>query len=234
VAFADWSAVPAPVPYANLTNPQTLNLYAMVSDNPETFADLDGHYELNNSGCSGNAKCQKKWDKAAKKFDARREKDLKSKKADVRAAAAAYGARGEANGVHLGFANTASEGVLGSVDPSGSTPGNPSIQVVLDFGRAGSAETQTHEGTHVGDDQNFLDSYDILTGGYDQSMNPTHLQSEFNAFRAGAEVSHEHGFGPNDTQKIMEYIRANYPAELLNKPVFDPAQFSAGVPDDEQ
>ena len=40
---ADWSSVPAPVPYANLTNPQTLNLYAMVSDNPETFADLDGH-----------------------------------------------------------------------------------------------------------------------------------------------------------------------------------------------
>jgi RHS repeat-associated protein len=40
---ADWSAVPAPVPYANLSNPQTLNLYAMVRDNPETFADLDGH-----------------------------------------------------------------------------------------------------------------------------------------------------------------------------------------------
>ncbi|HEV2288628.1 MAG TPA: hypothetical protein VGR81_06710 [Candidatus Acidoferrales bacterium] len=36
-------AVPEAVPYANLTNPQTLNLYAMVSDNPETFADLDGH-----------------------------------------------------------------------------------------------------------------------------------------------------------------------------------------------
>jgi RHS repeat-associated protein len=40
---ADWSAVPTPVPYANLNNPQTLNLYAMVRDNPETFADLDGH-----------------------------------------------------------------------------------------------------------------------------------------------------------------------------------------------
>ena len=39
----DWSAIPAPVPYANLTNPQTLNLYAMVHDNPEAFADLDGH-----------------------------------------------------------------------------------------------------------------------------------------------------------------------------------------------
>jgi len=31
------------VPYANLTNPQTLNLYAMVGDDPESFADLDGH-----------------------------------------------------------------------------------------------------------------------------------------------------------------------------------------------
>jgi RHS repeat-associated protein len=40
---ADWSAVPVAVPYANLTNPQTLNLYSMVSDDPESFADLDGH-----------------------------------------------------------------------------------------------------------------------------------------------------------------------------------------------
>ncbi|MGA7913585.1 MAG: RHS repeat-associated core domain-containing protein [Candidatus Acidiferrales bacterium] len=61
---ADWSAIPAPVPYANLTNPQTLNLYAMVSDNPETFADLDGHetYAESNSNqgaCSdaGSAAC---------------------------------------------------------------------------------------------------------------------------------------------------------------------------------
>ena len=42
---ADWSAVPVAVPYANLTNPQTLNLYAMVSDDPESFADLDGHQD---------------------------------------------------------------------------------------------------------------------------------------------------------------------------------------------
>jgi hypothetical protein len=48
---ADWSAVPEPVPYANLSNPQTLNLYAMVSDNPETFADLDGHCHPPDGGC---------------------------------------------------------------------------------------------------------------------------------------------------------------------------------------
>ena len=39
----DWSSVPVAVPYANLANPQTLNMYALVSDNPESFADLDGH-----------------------------------------------------------------------------------------------------------------------------------------------------------------------------------------------
>ena len=40
---SDWSAVPVAIPYANLTNPQTLNLYSMVADDPESFADLDGH-----------------------------------------------------------------------------------------------------------------------------------------------------------------------------------------------
>src|SRR6185437_1809735 len=39
----DWSADPEPVPYANFTNPQTLNLYAIVADNPATDADSDGH-----------------------------------------------------------------------------------------------------------------------------------------------------------------------------------------------
>ncbi|HTQ59521.1 MAG TPA: RHS repeat-associated core domain-containing protein [Candidatus Solibacter sp.] len=47
---ADWSSIPVPVPYANLTNPQTLNLYAMVSDDPESFADLDGHDPDNEQG----------------------------------------------------------------------------------------------------------------------------------------------------------------------------------------
>jgi RHS repeat-associated protein len=32
---ADWSPIPEPVPYANLTNPQTLNLYAMSATTPK-------------------------------------------------------------------------------------------------------------------------------------------------------------------------------------------------------
>jgi RHS repeat-associated protein len=39
----DWSATPQPVPYADLTDPQTLNLYSYVRNNPLRRADPDGH-----------------------------------------------------------------------------------------------------------------------------------------------------------------------------------------------
>ena len=39
----DWSARPAVVPYAVLGNPQTLNLYSYVANNPINSTDLDGH-----------------------------------------------------------------------------------------------------------------------------------------------------------------------------------------------
>lgn len=39
----DWSATPEPVPYAKLDNPQSLNLYGYVLNNPVTNRDRDGH-----------------------------------------------------------------------------------------------------------------------------------------------------------------------------------------------
>jgi RHS repeat-associated protein len=46
----DWSAAPMGVPYADFGNPQSLNLYGYVKNNPLTFTDPDGHccapYEL--------------------------------------------------------------------------------------------------------------------------------------------------------------------------------------------
>jgi RHS repeat-associated protein len=39
----DWSARPVAVPYSDLTNPQSLNLYAYVLNNPLKNRDLDGH-----------------------------------------------------------------------------------------------------------------------------------------------------------------------------------------------
>jgi RHS repeat-associated protein len=40
----DWSAKPQPVPYANFENPQSLNLYAYVQNNPLTGTDPNGHW----------------------------------------------------------------------------------------------------------------------------------------------------------------------------------------------
>ncbi len=40
----DWSQAPAAVPYANLANPQSLNLYSYVLNNPGTSTDANGHY----------------------------------------------------------------------------------------------------------------------------------------------------------------------------------------------
>lgn len=40
----DWSAKPQPVPYADVSNPQSLNLYAYVRNNPLTNWDPDGHW----------------------------------------------------------------------------------------------------------------------------------------------------------------------------------------------
>jgi hypothetical protein len=45
----DWSAKMEPVPYAKLDNPQSLNLYAYVSNNPLIHIDADGHL-----GCKGS------------------------------------------------------------------------------------------------------------------------------------------------------------------------------------
>jgi RHS repeat-associated protein len=39
----DWSSTPTAVPYADLSNPQSLNLYSYTNNNPTTLVDFDGH-----------------------------------------------------------------------------------------------------------------------------------------------------------------------------------------------
>ena len=53
----DWSTKEEAVPYAKLGDPQTLNLYAYVGNNPLTSIDIDGHRSLaagSPQGCAGN------------------------------------------------------------------------------------------------------------------------------------------------------------------------------------
>ena len=52
----DWSAKADPVPYAKLEDPQTLNLYSYLRNNPMNGVDADGHADP--KGCGGFA-CEK-------------------------------------------------------------------------------------------------------------------------------------------------------------------------------
>jgi hypothetical protein len=46
----DWSAQVEPVPYSKLDDPQTLNLYAYVTNYPLTRVDADGHAPMSWGG----------------------------------------------------------------------------------------------------------------------------------------------------------------------------------------
>jgi RHS repeat-associated protein len=61
----DWSAKAEPVPYAKLGDPQSLNLYTYVQNNPLTRFDPDGHIDCSGKNAAGVG-CQflAKWDAA--------------------------------------------------------------------------------------------------------------------------------------------------------------------------
>jgi RHS repeat-associated protein len=53
----DWAAEAEPVPYANLKDPQTLNLYEYVRNNPLSRTDPDGHCDV----AAGGGKTEHHW-----------------------------------------------------------------------------------------------------------------------------------------------------------------------------
>lgn len=56
----DWADKPEAVPYSDLVNPQSLNLYGYVQNNPLRLFDPDGHFGLNNDApgiCNGSPQC---------------------------------------------------------------------------------------------------------------------------------------------------------------------------------
>jgi RHS repeat-associated protein len=59
----DWSSNPVPIPFANLENPQTFNLYNYVENNPLSLVDKNGHddYEYDQSGKQTGVKKRGFW-----------------------------------------------------------------------------------------------------------------------------------------------------------------------------
>jgi RHS repeat-associated protein len=64
----DWSAKLEPVPYAKLDNPQSLNLYGYVRNNPLSMTDADGHQDDGKNG-STMANVKEYSDKAKSIYD---------------------------------------------------------------------------------------------------------------------------------------------------------------------
>src|SRR5208337_4286700 len=53
----DWAAKASPVPYATFGDPQSLNLYSYVRNNPLSRMDADGHWDCSGANAKGSA-CQ--------------------------------------------------------------------------------------------------------------------------------------------------------------------------------
>jgi RHS repeat-associated protein len=78
----DWSATPVPIPYAVMGNPQTLNLYSYVENNPITSTDPDGHYTC--AGSAANASpCPGDNQAPDVRQDAKKEAERKKKEEEI-------------------------------------------------------------------------------------------------------------------------------------------------------
>lgn len=227
----DWSAKAMPVPYAKLDDPQTLNLYAYVGNNPLRWTDSTGHY-LDKCG-TGDKKCEK----GVNSFEKQRQKDLKSKDIKVQNAAAAWGNRGDDNHLNVlskpqaqvdadahtaaGYSTTA------MVTPGATADHQPIINAEFSESAGGSdlGQVIAHEGSHVEDDMNFLNSYNSATGKYNPFANFSHFDTEFQAFSAGAGVKPYPMFpsGPSGYQQLTDYINRAYPN--ADQQVFSPRMF---------
>jgi hypothetical protein len=189
----DWSAKVAPVPYAKLDDPQSLNLYAYVRNNPLSRIDADGHYEI--SCGSGSKNCNRKeLDRINKQIA----KDQVSKNKARAAAAGAYGGLNEKNGVIITVVDQPNSKYSNVNGTTGAQAGTPGFAFTADGKATGVATAVTlkagldrddlkdaidHEGQHTLDRKNYVDGLiNDPTGESVKNLNITGRMSEVNAY----------------------------------------------------
>jgi RHS repeat-associated protein len=207
-----------------LVDPQQWNLYGYVRNNPLNLTDPMGLYIV--SCTAGSEKDKKHCNKAADNFEKQRQKDLNSKTQKVRDAAKAWGDRGQDNHISVTFkpqaqvdadahnTDTANYKVDAIVKPGTTSDHQGTIQAEFSESLGGSSLAQTiaHEGSHIEDDMQFLNSFNPATGKYNQYLNFTHFDTEFQAFEVGSMVTGYSMFktGPKGYQQLENYISTAY------------------------
>jgi RHS repeat-associated protein len=169
-----------------LADPQTLNKYAYVRNNPVNLIDPTGLYTCRDDPKDGSSHCASAADK---KFEQTLATLRNSDDADVARAAAAYGAVNTDNGVTVGFADLSTKGENGNTvstigtDSNGSLRANSDVTINSKINGDSYAAAIGHEGSHVADAQAIVKSgltekdQKIYAG-----MDITHYQSEVRAW----------------------------------------------------
>lgn len=185
----------------SLANPQTLNKYAYVLNNPLVNTDPTGMYVCSDSG--DKTKCDTANDQkvANDLADARNAAFAHLSGADLLNALNAinaYGKAGEDNGVTIGFNSNLSDSngnpVAGLTQVSGVANGtksdlNPNGQNISvtfnpdQLNGAGGAGLVAHEGSHVADGAAWVAS------GFSFSKDPTNMMTELKAYHVGSDIT---------------------------------------------
>ena len=186
----DWSAKIEPIPYAKLNNPQSLNLYAYVGNNPLIRTDPDGHVT-----CSGsNDQCAQM--QTAYNLAKAAQAKLPAGSAEAKAIGkvmAFYGKWGEKNGVNISFASLKA----GELGTAAIGKDGKSVNITFDLKQINAAGSQSssggtsafgertgvfvHEGTHGVDERAW--GHNPYAGKQDDLTEHNAYRNESNTFK---------------------------------------------------